>query len=58
MIRTWGELWVGRGGDASVKMPRFNAFSRNVNTMNLKIFLTHGGVYNFERKFNKHSGER
>ena len=33
----------------------FNAFSRNVNTINLKIFPTHGGIYNI---FNKYSGER
>ena len=26
------------------KMPRFNAFSRNLNTINLKNFLTHGGI--------------
>ena len=39
-------------------MSIFNAFSRNVNTINLKIFVTHGGIYNFERKRSKHSGER
>ena len=26
-------------------MPRFNAFSRTVNTINLKNFSTHGGIY-------------
>ena len=30
-----------------------NAFYRNVNSINLKIFPTH-----FEKKFNKHSGDR
>ena len=50
------EFWVGRG--AWVKMPRFNGFSRSVNTRNLKIFPTHGGTYIFERKFNKHYEER
>ena len=39
-------------------MPRINAFSRNVNYVNLKIFPTHGKPQKFERKFNKHSGER
>ena len=39
-------------------MCRFNAFFRNVDVINLKIFPTHGGIYKFERKFNKHSGER
>ena len=33
----WGATWV--------KMPRFNTFSRNVNTINLKIFPTYGGIY-------------
>ena len=26
------------------KMPRINAFSRNVNSINLKIFPTRGGI--------------
>ena len=39
-------------------MPRFNAFSTNVNNINLKFFPTHGRIYNFEIKFNKHAGER
>ena len=46
------------GGGAWVKMPRFNAYFSNVNTINLNIFPTHGGIYKFVRKFNKHSGER
>ena len=35
MIRTWGESpeW---GGNQSVKFPRINAFSRNVNAVNLR----------------------
>ena len=40
-------------------MPRFNAFSGNVSTINLEIFpTTWWNIYKFERKFNKHSGER
>ena len=39
-------------------MPRSNAFSRNANAINLKIFPKHGEIYKFERNFNKHSGER
>ena len=38
--------------------PRINAFTRNVNSVSLKIFPTHGGVLKFEGKFNNHSGER
>ena len=39
-------------------MPKFSSFSRNVNTINMKIFTNHGKIYRFEKKFNKHSGER
>ena len=38
-------------------MTRFNAFSRNLSNMSLKIFPNIGGTYMFERKFNKHTGE-
>ena len=37
-------------------MPRFNAFSRNLKFLNLKIFR-HGELHKLERKFNKHPGE-
>ena len=30
-------------------MNKFNAFSTNVNTINLKIFPTHGGIDKLER---------
>ena len=33
-------------------MSSLNAFSRNMNTVNLKKNFTHGGIYKFERKFN------
>ena len=39
-------------------MPTIDVFSKNVNTNNLKIFVTHGGIYKFEKKFNKHYGKR
>ena len=52
MIRTWGEFL---SGEAWVKMPRFNAFCRKVNIINLKLFPIRGGLYKFERKFYKHS---
>ena len=32
-----------------VKMHRFNVFSRNVNTINWKIFSTHDGIYKSEK---------
>ena len=33
-----------------------NAFPSNLNTMNLKIFSSHGEIYMFNRKFNNSSG--
>ena len=32
-------------------MPRINAFSRNMNSITLKIFPTNGGIEKFERNF-------
>ena len=32
-----------------VKMPRFNAFSRNVNTVNPNFFPRHSGLYKLEK---------
>ena len=46
----WDGAWV--------KTSRLNAFSKNVNSLNLTIFRTHGGISTFERKFRKHSRER
>ena len=39
---------LNRGTGAWVKMHRFSAFSRNVNTIKWKIFPTHGGIYKSE----------
>lgn len=47
-----------KAGGAWVNMPRFNAFSRNLNTINLKAFPEHVEIYKFERKVNKYLGER
>ena len=43
------EVLSGSGGWALVKMPRFNAFSWNVNTINLNTFHTHGGIFKLEK---------
>ena len=59
MIRTWGRvLSVEGGGGACVKMPRLNAFSTNVKTIDLKIFSTHDRTKKVKRKFNKNSRQR
>ena len=48
MMKTRGEFWLGRE-DALVRMPRFNAFSGNAITVNLKIFRNHDGIYSLEQ---------
>ena len=58
MIRTWGRVLSVEGGGAWLKMPRFNAFSTNVKTIDLKLFSTHDRAKKFKRKFNKNSRER
>ena len=40
---------VGKGGMSKTAWPRFNAFSKNVNTVNLKFFRAHGKIYNLEK---------
>ena len=42
----WSFEW---GTGAWVKMHRFNAFYRKVNTINLKNFPTHGGIYKLRK---------
>ena len=34
-----------------------NVFSSHLNVMNLKLFRSHGGIYRFEKKSKKYSGE-
>ena len=34
-----------------------NVFASNLNTINLKLFLNHGGIYRFRKKSIKYSGE-
>ena len=55
MIRTSGRVLSGEG---ALEMPTFNAPSRNVNSIDLKIFPTHGEIYKFGRKLNKCSGKK
>ena len=42
---SWSFDW---GTRARMKMHRFNTFSRNVNTINWKLFPTHSGKYKSE----------
>ena len=43
----WRFEW---GTGELVKMHRFNAFSRNVNTINLKMFPTHDGMASIQER--------
>ena len=54
----WAEFCLG----AWVKLNRFNFLTHkcicsSLNTINLKLFGNHGGIYRFRRKFKKDSGE-
>ena len=48
MTKIWWRLFTGEG--AMCKMHGFNAFSRNLNTIKMKIFTNHGKIQRFERK--------
>ena len=43
----------GGGGGGGVMIT-----SSNLDAINLKMSFNHGGIDGFERKFNKHSGQR
>ena len=58
--------WSKHGGEFClgtwVKLSRFNFLTHkcicsSLNTINLKLFGNHGGIYRFRRKFKKDSGE-
>ena len=58
LIKTWGRVLLG----AWVKLNRFNFLTHkcicsSLNTINLKLFRNHGGIYRFRKKFKKDSGE-
>ena len=48
MKRAWGRLLSGEG--VRVQMPLVDGFSRNMISLNLKVFLTHAEISKFERK--------
>ena len=56
MIKTW--RWVIFGVmSKQIQFFDSNVFSSNLNTINLKFFCNHGGIYRFEKKFKKYFGE-
>ena len=61
MIKTWGAVLIAAWGIIN----KFNflthkciyIFASNLNTINLKLFHNHGGIYRFRKKIKKNSGE-
>ena len=59
MIKTWGAVLIAAWGIIN----KFNflthkciyIFASNLNTINLKLFHNHGGIYRFRKKFKKDS---
>ena len=54
LLEPWGKFCLGDIVNLWLK----NAFFSSLFTINLKIFSNHDGLYTFERKFNKHFGDK
>ena len=58
-LKTWGIVLLG-GMSKNEQIQFFlltNVFASNLNTINLKLFLNHSGIYRFRKIFKKDSGE-
>ena len=52
MIKTWGRVLLG--GMSKIEQIHFfesQMYLQYLNTINLKLFHNHGGIYRFRRKF-------
>ena len=58
MIKTWGRVLLG-GMIKNEQIQFFDSqmYCNNLNTITLKLFHNHGGIYRFRKKFKKDSGE-
>ena len=58
MIKTWGRILLG-GMIKNEQIQFFDSqmYCNNLNTITLKLFHNHGGIYRFRKKFKKDSGE-
>ena len=58
MIKTWGRALLG-GKIKNEQIQFFDSqmYSNNLNTISLKLFHNHGGIYRFKKKVKKGSGE-
>ena len=58
MIKTWERVLL-RGMIKNEQIQFFDSqmYCNNLNTITLKLFHNHGGIYRFRKKFKKDSGE-
>ena len=58
MIKTWERVLLG-GMIKNEQIQFFDSqmYCNNLNTITLKLFHNHGGIYRFRKKFKKDSGE-
>ena len=58
MIKSWGKALL-RGMIKIEQVQFFDSqmYYNNLNTITLKLFHDHGGIYRFRKKFKKDSGE-
>ena len=58
MIKTWGRVLLGDMiKNGHIQFFGSQMYCNNLNTITLKLFHNHGGIYMFRKKFKKDSGE-
>ena len=58
MIKTWGRVLLGGMiKNEQIQFLDSQMYCNNLNTITLKVFHNHGGIYWFRKKFKKDSGE-
>ena len=55
MIKAWGRVLLG--GMSKIEQMTYKCICSSLNTINLKLFRNHSGIYRFRKKFKKDSGE-
>ena len=57
MIKTWGRVSIeGMSKNEKIQFLAHKCICSNLNTINLKLYSNHGGIYRFMKKFKKDSG--
>ena len=58
MIKTWERVLLGDMiKNEQIQLFDSQMYCNNLNTITLKLFHNHGGIYRFRKKFKKDSGE-